>query len=243
MESYFERYLNGDCSRVWSDLSSIDPSVLDHENAEDVSHVVTETMGRVRKNLSIIYSELQMIGYEFGLYPDRVTRVYGYSSPITPPPADITDLILNYEKRDGIQSFPLSIKKFWEVVGSVDFIGYHPKLPKFSDPIVVYPVDVIQYGYSAWVDHQATDRLTEQKFSFPLSPDSFHKDNISGGEPYQMELPNHGVDGRVRWLDDELYFVDYLRTCIKNHGFYGLRLHQDDLPPEIMSVGKDCLDF
>jgi hypothetical protein len=60
------------------------------------------------------------------------------------------------------------------------------------------------------------DGLTE----LALAPDDFHKANISGGDPYGMEVPNAAADGV--FLDwHNAYFVDYLRTAFQWGGFPG----------------------
>lgn len=243
MNTFYERYIKRDYEGVWSDLQALGPDIYNEEYLGDVNMVVVETMTRIKKNLYTLQKCLEDIGYKFGLYPDGKTIVYGYTTPISPPPQNINGIIMEFEKMRGIKSFPLSIKKFWEIIGDVNFIGYHEKMPKYSDPIVVYPVSSIKYSYSEWEEERKFHNSDVSKFRFPISPDYYHKDNISGGEPYQIEVPNTSVDGSVLIGDSYMPFVSYLRCCFKFSGFYGLRQNQFDLPTEILNIGKNLLEY
>ena len=53
--------------------------------------------------------------------------------------------------------------------------------------------------------------------------DEFHKDNISGGDPYGLELPNPAADFMFMYEPHEVLFVPYLRLAILQwDGFPGL---------------------
>jgi hypothetical protein len=243
MSTFFERYVWGEYEAVWDDMQALGDKIYDDAYSQDVDQVVTETMCRVRKNFSILYAGLNRIGYQFGIYPDGTTKIYGYTTPITPPLPDILGRIAKYEQMEGIQSFPLSIKKFWEVVGDVDFCGRHSDLPRFADPIVVYPIQVINYCYTEWLEYHDENSGEEGGFAFAISPDFYHKDNISGGEPYQLAVPNHSVDGVVLNLGTDLTFVSYLRVCFDHIGFFGACRNSKVLAESFTIVGKDFLKF
>jgi hypothetical protein len=56
-----------------------------------------------------------------------------------------------------------------------------------------------------------------------IAPDVYHKDNVSGGTPYAIELPNPGADALVFGEWHHLRFVPYLRIAILDWGgFPGL---------------------
>ena len=53
-----------------------------------------------------------------------------------------------------------------------------------------------------------------------LSADYLHKDNISGGPPYSLEITKHpGFDGLFLNEPNNTTFINYLRICIDNCGF------------------------
>ena len=158
--------------------------------------------------------------------------------PHEPPPADTGKLLAKLEKKAG--ALPLSLRAFYEVVGSVDFIGSHPSLapPKSSlcpDPLVIYPLEDV-LAYLDEIDHDDDDcRLI-------LAPDDIHKAGQSGGEPYEMAAPDARADGELLNERHELPFVDYLRLAFRFGGFPGYEGH-DPVPPEIETLREGLLKF
>ena len=56
-----------------------------------------------------------------------------------------------------------------------------------------------------------------------LAPDDLHKDNVSGGDPYGLELPNPSADFPLMYERHNSLFVPYLRLAILRWGgFPGL---------------------
>ena len=49
-----------------------------------------------------------------------------------------------------------------------------------------------------------------EPFQLPVAPDALHKDNVSGGPPYGIVLPDSGAVGRIV-AAEEMSFVDYVR--------------------------------
>jgi hypothetical protein len=99
---------------------------------------------------------------------------------------------------------PLSLVAFWQEVGAVDLVGMHRSWPTGLDPLVVDPPE----GPLA----ELYDEDEETYAS--LAPDELHKDNISGGDPYGLELPNPAADFRFMYEPHDLLFVPYLRLAI-----------------------------
>lgn len=112
---------------------------------------------------------------------------------------------------------PLSLRAFYEIVGSVDLIGDHPAIvPPDSrgyflpDPLVVFPLDAV----------------LRESIDFPngriaIAPDAYHKADFSGGAPYEMALPDARADGELLNEPHHLFFVDYLRLAFRHGGFPG----------------------
>jgi hypothetical protein len=55
----------------------------------------------------------------------------------------------------------------------------------------------------------------------PIAPDEYHKDNVSGGAPDEIHLPNSAMDAELENEWHETSFVEYLRVCFKWGGFPG----------------------
>jgi len=56
--------------------------------------------------------------------------------------------------------------------------------------------------------------------SLQLSADYLHKDNISGGQPYSLQLtPTPSIDGQFLYEEHNTTFINYLRICFDNCGF------------------------
>jgi hypothetical protein len=158
--------------------------------------------------------------------------------PHDPPPADTAKLLTRLEKKAG--ALPLSLRAFYEVVGSVDFTGSHPSLtpPTGSvcpDPLVIFPLEDVL----AYLEEMDGD---DDDIRLMLAPDDIHKAGQSGGEPYEMAAPDARADGELLNERHELPFVDYLRLAFRFGGFPGYEGH-DPLPPEIATLCAGLLEF
>lgn len=241
MPSYFERYCLGERDQVWSELYALGDEIQQEPLSSDVLAVTKETMTRVRENIIELIKRLNSLGYDFGVYPPGRIRVDGYKEPLNPPEPTIHNKILEYESTEGIGSIPLSLKVFWEVVGDVDLTGHHPRIPKFSDPLIVYPVETIEASYPEW--RYATDEGDEEagNFLIPLAPDCYHKDNVSGGAPYGIYVPNYAIDGVLVNERHQTTFVNYLRICFRYGGFPGLQVSKDPISSEVVALADGLL--
>jgi hypothetical protein len=158
--------------------------------------------------------------------------------PHEPPPADTAKLLARLEKKAG--ALPLSLRAFYEVVGSVDFIGSHPSLappksPLCPDPLVIFPLeDVLAYLEEIEGD--------DDDIRLMLAPDDIHKAGESGGEPYEMAAPDARADGELLNERHELPFVEYLRLAFRFGGFAGYE-GTDPLPAEIETLRAGLLEF
>ncbi len=229
MQTYLDRYINGEFEQVWTDLLAQGNAIREEPLFSDAIAVATETMERVRYNISVIISRLDSLGYIFGTYPDKKTKVPGYTTPHHLPKPEIGQQIIKFEALDGIGSIPLSLRMFWTIVGDINLIGYYPHWPKYTDPLVIYPIDVIKFEHAEWKDAVQAGDIEIGKFGIPLSPDYYHKDCISGGAPYQIRVPNSNIDAVLEYERSETTFVNYLRICFRFGGFPGLKWYKGDL--------------
>jgi hypothetical protein len=141
-----------------------------------------------------------------------------------------------------VGTFPLSLRTWYEFVGTVDFVGTLPQawkpplsqldeqgpvarghfpggefhLPPF-DPLFVQPLEqVLNYARGSIKDKK------QVLGSLPIAPDSYGKYWTSGSGPYRVIVPNAAVDGELLGEWHQTTFVNYLRICFRWAGLPGL---------------------
>lgn len=213
--NFVERYRAGEYEQVWRDLQALGATVRREPYYREAWSVATETMQRVRRNCEVLVSRLRSMGYEFGVYPDG-SRGYYTDGPLVLPSAALRSDCDELEAQVG--PLPLSLRAFWMEVGSVDWVGNHPAWPSGLDPLVVYP----PAGALSELDIEFEEEEQAQ-FEVSLAPDDLHKDNVSGGSPYAIALPDTTVDAILLNERHGSLFVPYLRLAILRFGgFPGL---------------------
>lgn len=218
MPGLLERYKGGEHEQVWSELLALGPAVREEPLYAEALAVAQETMWRAKRNVEILIDHLTSIRYRFGEYPDG-SRVPYYEGPLVRPSGETLKQISKLEARVG--PVPLAIRVWWETVGWVDLIGRHPDWPANADPLVVDPPEAALASLGDW--EIPDEEGTKSGATFvPLAPDDFHKDNISGGDPYGILLPNAAIDAKFENEWHETSFVNYLRICFRWGGFPGL---------------------
>src|SRR5579872_2703883 len=148
-----------------------------------------------------------------------------------PPSSNARKQIARLEKAAGV--LPLSLRVFYEVVGAVNLIGSHPSLAPergtvCPDPLVVFGIDDVL--------EEVRERLEDEDgegTSIAIAPDDLHKADTSGGDPYEIQLPNPGADAVLHNERHHLLFVDYLRLCFRFGGFPGYEGIDLGVPAEI----------
>ncbi len=128
----------------------------------------------------------------------------------------------------------MSLRAFYEVVGSVNFAGAPPAHwrrnrtdARFeeSDPLYLYDIGAAFSEFDEW--KRATEyysKLSEPgpgPYRIPIAPDALHKFNISGGMWYNIILPNPEADAELNAEPHKTTFVNYLRICCRWGGFPG----------------------
>jgi hypothetical protein len=213
------------------------------EFPEEWIGLAREMMRRARTNVEALVARLQASGYRFA-NPDQVH---------VGPDADLAEQLNRFE-RLGFH-VPLSLRTWWEEVGTVNLMGTHPDWPHSgyafdsanvwdSDPLVVDLPNLIE-EYENWNCSRAelgADYLRYiGPFRIPIAPDAILKANYSGGSPYAMACDAPGVDSLVFNEMSCLPFVSYLRMCFDWAGFPGLRCYEDAPLSFIAELKKDLI--
>jgi hypothetical protein len=221
----FDRYVAGEHEKVWDELIALGPSVRSDPHAADALAVAYETMQRVDLNVREVTARLRALGYRFA-YDEGAHD---------PPGRSVRRQIARLEKKTG--ALPLALRAFYEVVGTVNWMGEHASLvPRDSsvapDPLVVYPIE------GALTD--AEESFEDGEGLVVIAPDDLQKSNTSGGEPYGIVIPDSCADARLLNERHELYFVAYLRLVFRWGGFPGYEGVDVGIPAEIATL-RDAL--
>ncbi len=177
---------------------------------------------------------------------ERLNEIgYPVSSLVTPPKNGLSQRIARIESHTGLE-IPALLKRLWAVVGGISFVD----LDDYSH--VAFWNDLNIRGKKGYCDGVHVDSCTkdwleftieefdslkeddaEDEFFYSISPDGYHKDDISGGDSYGVKdgewmppLMTFEWKGRIRPLSATSSTVDlmaYLRTSILEcAGFPGL---------------------
>lgn len=243
METYLHRYQDGEYEAVWSELTALGNAIrLDEGLFLDAQAVAAETMQRVQRNVVTLLTQLQNSGYVFKPFSKKYRQ----------PSKKVSAYIARIERRVG--PLPLSIAAFMSIVGSVNLIGYFPGLDENGkewgrelcpDPLVFeYPQSFFRWSVQAWAEDVAEFGKEEAgTFQLEFAPDEYHKDNISGGPPYSIKLPNGGMDALVENEWHHTMFVPYLRECFRWGGFPGLSRMQHPPIELLHDLRKNLVPF
>lgn len=221
-----DRYLAGEHEAVWRDLLALGAAVREDPNAADALAVAYETMGRVEANIRAVSERLVRLGF---------TKSDG---PLhTSPDRRVDTQIRQLEEVTG--TLPISLRAFYEIVGSVDWAGKHTHLLPVDrtlcpDPLVVFPIEEALKTAEYFSGK-------EDKWIL-IAPDALMKAETSGGDPYQVEVPTAAADAVLRFERHRLHFVEYLRLAFRFGGFPGYE--GIEYPPaELSELSADLLSF
>lgn len=200
------RYRAGEHAAVWREMVALGDGVRAPEVFGDAVDVALETMRRARAALEILHGRLRDQGYAFVVRADDA---------LVPPPDDVEARIAAAESTVG--PLPLALCAFVTAVGSVDFCGQHPGWTSpgegILDPIVVAP--------AMWLLEDRDDRWYRHVFRLAFSPDSYHKEDISGGPMYELRAPCGHADAIVEFAATRPRFVELVRRSLAFGGFPG----------------------
>jgi hypothetical protein len=207
---YLARYCAGEHKQVTRELTRLGPCFGDlRAEAWDVAQAA---MSRVAYNCHLIAERLRSRGYVFSVYCDPDD-----DGGLQPPISAFSER--GAEALDGLVarfgSLPITLECFWRTIGDVAFTGTHPDYPEMLDPLVVHPVEALLE------EAEYAEREDDGLYHFALSPDDLHKDNVSGGMPYSVALPQGTFDFRLMHEARDVDFLDYLRDVILVRGGFG----------------------
>jgi hypothetical protein len=219
MPDYLRRYLAGERRAVWAELYQFGSSIREDPQCwEAAQDVVRAMMERARFNVELLVGRLTSLDYRFRFPGQQIVL------PVSMP-ADLAEI----EAMAGL--LPLALRQWLLTVGNVDLMGVmpdedgkcHPAWQEtYADPLVVqYDLDYFQMEYEDWQWQCEYDELTDP-FCIEFAPDEYHKDNVSGGAPYCIALPQPAVDAPILYQWHSLDFVEYLRQSFEWGGFFGL---------------------
>ncbi len=218
------RYQRGAHEAVWRELRAYE--AIDGALRAEALAVAQATMVRVARAADQLAERLAQ----------QEWTVIGGALRTAFEPPDL-DAIEGIEQRTG--SLPPSLRAFWEVVGSVEFVWDHDRSeepPSLGVGVPMDTMDPLSIGPARWssdrfedwdeLNHDVHPELW-RPYELDLAPDVLCKTNISGGPPYGVELPFRGADPILQNEAHHLPFVDYLRLCMRWAGFPGLEAHAD----------------
>jgi hypothetical protein len=224
-----DRYINGQTKQVYQDIYALGQDAFLPSYLPSVEKVLTETFLRVAYNLEIIYTELKHINYRFKTEPK-----YNFERPLHKPIAE-TNILL--DKLDNAVSpfgyVPLSIKYFYRIVGGVNFVWDFEVNDDFmwemADPIQITSLDaVVETVTKEWWQEdiqQYIDTGNSSNAFLDLSADDLHKDNISGGQAYAIQIKKEPcIDSDFINEPNNTKFINYLRICFQHCGFPGMSI-------------------
>lgn len=76
-----------------------------------------------------------------------------------------------------------------------------------------------------------------------IAPDELHKDNVSGGLPYGIVLPDAVADGLLLNSANVIYFVEYLRQALDWGGFPGFATDSNAMPKWLDRLSESVQRF
>ncbi len=253
-----DRYLSGECERVWAELVALDDRVRLEPLYSEALDVARETMRRVRHNVGLLIPRLTALGYRFGYtwvaeneWTDASEREWAEGQPpvLSPPVPDVAARIGELEEVAG--TLPLSLRAFYEEVGGVNFVGDWPEtwydwqVEQGIDPLRVESLeDALEAckGWRQWATYPGGERVRpDEPCPVPIAPDHDLKYNISGTGAYEILVPNAGADAPLLLEWHNTTFVNYLRICLRWAGFPGLELAPHPPLRDIEQLTRDLL--
>ncbi|MEN2402015.1 hypothetical protein GKZ90_0019655 [Flavobacterium sp. MC2016-06] len=218
----YQRYLNGETEKVYEEIQKLEQDAFIPQNNIEIEKVLTETFNRAAYNLDIIFNELTKVNYHF-----KTDFEFNFERPLVKPLTNTEDLLVKLD--NAIKPFgyvPTSLKMFYKIVGSCNF-GWDYEtnedlIWQCADPIQIVSLDDLvseitdKYNLEDLKEYYKEDGFV----SLNLSADYLHKDNISGGAPYSLQISSRpSIDGQFLNEENNTTFINYLRICFENCGF------------------------
>jgi len=169
-------------------------------------------IGKIHARLTALHTRLREAGYEFA---DPEAALPGTGPSVQAALAKI---------ENAVGPIPLTLRLFYERIGSVDFTGFHPAWHgcEYPDPIVVFAVEDAATELEDYLYDPAAYVATFGSFRLPIAPDYLHKSDVSGGMWYGIAVPGQEPDPPLLEEWHHTTFLDYLEIAIRFGGFPGL---------------------
>jgi hypothetical protein len=189
-------------------------------------------MDRAAHNVRLLIERLKRLGYEFD--HDSSQR----------PSAESRKEWRRVEQRLGV--LPLSLRAWWDVVGSVNLTGDHDLLsasagPPNSELGTLLTDPLVVYGPEASLSDFELSEGWEADRQCILAPDRYHKHGFSGGSEYAIAVPCRAADALVLNEPNRIHLVEYLRLCFQYGGFPGFQDDESKIPRREMALLTDGL--
>lgn len=228
-----ERYKQGEFSEVWKEIYA------DLQNNKSVLtgvlEVLDETIYRVKCNVEVVLKHLSN------------NSDYQVKQTILIPESDQN--IQNLKSHiNQYGTIPFSLEQFYRIVGPVNFLQTGNDLRfEYADPLYIESINGIieMLSDGSWEENMS-EFLDEGNTPYlEISPDVYHKDNVSGGLPYGIELTvEQHVDSKMlNTKYGDLYFIEYLRICFENGGFPNIKENNEDCEKFIDAIKKEIIPF
>jgi hypothetical protein len=176
---------------------------------------IEERIDVIGKRLQILKRRLIEVDFQF----DDEDEV------LPGPQPDTAEAIRRIESEAG--TVPLSLKLFWQRIGSVNFCGGHAdwefdpgcEPEPYSDPIVIYPPSVAVEELEDFLSDKEERLRCNFLYVVPIAPDFYHKADVSGGMFYNISIPAVADDPPLNEEWHETTFLNYLEIAVKWAGF------------------------
>lgn len=225
------RYKNGECEQVVDEVLLMGKEAFHPKYSFEIDALFTEIFGRVAYNLDAIYEELKQIDYKF-----FNNKKYNSFTPRHKPLSNTEELLKRLSETVSIYGYvPLSLVYFYRIVGGVNFAWNYDEYPsilwEMADPIQVSSLDdLVSYVSDEYWKEDMKEYLDDPTYGnafLEISADDLHKDNISGGPPYSIQITKEkSIDSKVLNEANNTTFINYLRICFKYGGFPGMEFQE-----------------
>ena len=248
MSDFYQQYQQGNHQKVYDELLTLGEQVYEPAVYNDALSVMRAMMQRVHANIELLLPRLQALRFQFrkggfweGAPREKQAQLEREYPTFLPPTTETLEQVTTLEHLTG--PLPLSLKCFYEEVGSVNLIGLFPSNERnygcVLDPLCIYSVEVALQ----MVTSMKQGGFWEEEPLLILAGDQFHKYGYSGGGTYNVRLPSKAVDALLLDEPHQTTLVNYLRICMQWGGFPGFaqecRLSQD----EFTYLTRDLVPF
>lgn len=245
MVELYDRYMKGLHQEVYDEILVRNEEIFESSLYQDVQLVLREIMHRVLYNIEVLIPRLRVLKYRFGegfwnqfddLSLEEKAEIEKDVPIFKAPESEITEKIGRLEHLVG--TLPLSLKCWYENVGSVNLIGLFDSsdTSKSSleygcalDPLFMYSIEMVLNMVEGFV----ADDAWKNESLLTLLPDNYYKYGFSGSGVYAIRVPSPTFDAPLVLERHQTTFINYLRLCFQWGGFPGLeqdnRLTSDEL--------------